>query len=266
MNIILFEPQEIPQPLSKQDPRAVHILDVLRRSPGEPFDVGQINGLRGKAQIASVSENHLTLQFTWDTDVPAPEVVTLIAGLCRPQSCRRILREAATLGVARMLFPRTERGESTYADSSLWTTDEYVRQVRTGVEQAFTTQIPTAEVGMGLTDAISSAGGDLRIAVDNYEGASALVDVVPPTPVPLVLAVGSERGWSAVERDLLRDAGYQLAGMGARVLRAETAVIAALAVIKAGSGAWGQATTPDSRPTNPNDRPFTSKEGSSSDA
>ena len=65
--------------------------------------------------------------------------------------------------------------------------------------------------------------------------------------VPLVLAVGSERGWTSAERDRLRAAGYRLVGMGSRVLRTETAVIGALAVIKAATGAWDSGPTPDTR-------------------
>jgi RsmE family RNA methyltransferase len=50
---------------------------------------------------------------------------------------------------------------------------------------------------------------------------------------PLALAFGPERGWSAGERQLLRAQGFELAHLGTRVLRTETAVVAALALAKA---------------------------------
>ncbi|HEY1848006.1 MAG TPA: RsmE family RNA methyltransferase, partial [Opitutaceae bacterium] len=49
----------------------------------------------------------------------------------------------------------------------------------------------------------------------------------------LALAFGPERGWSGAERDLLRARGFTLAHLGTRVLRTETAVVAALAIAKA---------------------------------
>jgi len=247
VNIILFDGAEVSQPLPREDPRARHILDVLQRTLGESFDAGLIDGPRGKGVVDQVTADELILSFTCDTELPAVEMITMIAGWCRPQTSRRVLREAATLGVARMFFVSTERSEATYADSSLWATGEYHRHVRSGVEQAFATRIPAVEVGMGLDEAITSAGGRLHIALDNYEGIMPLHRVELPGDTPLTLAVGSERGWSSKERDLLRSAGYQLAGLGSRVLRAETATIAALAVIKAATGGWDTGPTVDTR-------------------
>ncbi len=247
MNIVLFTGPEVTQPLPLEDARARHILEVLRRLPGDSLDVGLVDGPRGKATVVAVHETELILSFTWQENMPAPEEITLIVGLCRPQSSRRVLREAATLGVARMFFVRTERSEPTYADSSLWSTGEYERHVRSGVEQAFATRIPTVIAGRELAEAIIEAGGEMRIALDNYEGITPLHQVAVPGAASLVLAVGSERGWTAAERVQLVAAGYQLAGMGSRVLRTETAVIAGLSVIKAATGAWDAGVTPDTR-------------------
>ena len=247
MNILLFAAGETDRPLPREDPRAHHILDVLRRRPGESFDVGLIDGPRGKAMVYSITEAELILTFTWESELPAAEPITLIAGLCRPQTSRRVLREAAALGVARMLFPRTERSEKSYADSSLWSSGEYHRHVRSGVEQAFATQVPEVDFGMDLGVAIGTARGEIRIALDNYEGILPLHRARLGEGVSLVLAVGSERGWTATERDQLRSAGYQLAGMGGRVLRTETAIIGALAVVKAATGAWDTGPTADTR-------------------
>lgn len=247
MNIVLFTSDEANQPLPRTDARARHIVDVLRRVPGDSLDAGLINGPRGKATVEAVTADELVLSFVWEQDVPRPELITLIAGLCRPQTSRRVLREAATVGVARMLFVHTDRGESTYADSSLWTTQEYQRHVRTGVEQAFATQLPSVQVGMDLAAAMTAAPAETRIALDNYEGIAPLHRICVPMARSLVLAVGPERGWSAAERDLLRQADFQLAGLGHRVLRAETAVVAALSVLKARTGAWDHGPTVDTR-------------------
>jgi len=50
------------------------------------------------------------------------------------------------------------------------------------------------------------------------------------------VAIGPERGWSARERDLLRARGFELVHLGPRVLRTETACVAAVAVVKSRLG------------------------------
>jgi hypothetical protein len=54
VNLILFAPAETTTPLPRTDPRALHILRVLRRQRGETFDCGLINGPRGKATVTAL--------------------------------------------------------------------------------------------------------------------------------------------------------------------------------------------------------------------
>jgi RsmE family RNA methyltransferase len=53
---------------------------------------------------------------------------------------------------------------------------------------------------------------------------------------PVVIAVGPERGWSARERTLLRDAGFRCVHLGERVLRVETACVASISLVRAQLG------------------------------
>ena len=232
MNLILFEADEVDKPLARTDPRAVHLLEVLRCKPGDSFDAGP----RGKATIEAVGEGDLELSFTWLEEPPALEPISLIVGLPRPQAARRVLAEVTSLGAAAIYFPRSARGERSYADSTLWRSGEWRRHLIAGAQQAFTTRLPAVEVGGSLTDAIAtsiSAEGT-RLVLDNYEAAHPLgqLDITLPT----VLAVGPERGWSDAERWLFREHGFELVHLGQRVLRTETACIAALTLVRARLG------------------------------
>jgi len=294
LNIILFAPKEFfaatpahaALALPRADPRATHILDVLRRKPGDTFDAGLIDGPRGKATLAAILPaahaalaTHATpeapeascapattdapttpnapggallLTFSWDKNEPPPlPPITLVIGLPRPQTARRILNEATSLGVLEMHFVATVRGEPSYAQSTLWTSGEYRRHLIAGAAQAFCTRIPRVTFGAPLAEtiaALAAAQPDAhRIALDNYESPCALSEHLrklspapmpapahapasapTPAPAPLILALGSERGWTAAEREQLRAARFAFAHLGARVLRTETAVTAAL--------------------------------------
>lgn len=234
MNILLFASSEIAAPLPRNDRRARHLIEVLHRGPGEEFDAGLLNGPRGKGRIVALDADALTLAFDWTTPAPTPDPITLLLGLPRPQTARDILRDATTLGVAALVFVGTEKSDPNYASSSLWREAEWRNHVLAGAEQAFTTQIPEVTASLPLSTALASLSSDgLRLALDNYEASRPLASFALPAAQPLVLALGPERGWGARDRAELRAAGFEFAHLGSRVLRLETAVIAALTLAKA---------------------------------
>ena len=235
MNLILFEPAELSVPLPRTDPRAAHLLGVLRRSAGDTFDAGLVNGPRGKGTLVVIGDQALTLTFAWGAAPPPPEPVVLLIGLPRPQTARDILREATALGAGALHFFRAEKSEASYAQSTLWSSGEWRRHLVTGAEQAFDTRLPVVTHGETLAATIAALPANAtRLALDNYESPQPLSAVALAAPV--ALAFGPERGWSAAERDLLRANGFARAPRGPRVLRSETAVIAALAVVRAKLG------------------------------
>lgn len=243
MNLILFEPDEIAHPLPRSDPRAEHLLRVLGRREGGTFDAGLINGPRGKGTLAAIGTAALTLSFAWGTEPPPLPPIALIIGLPRPQTARDILRDATSLGVAAMHFVTVDKGEPSYGRSTLWTSGEWRRHLILGAAQAFDTRLPEVTHGRSLLEVTGRLSDHaVRVALDHYEAQAALTrcrltaDPAKANPPELVLAFGPERGWSNAERAALRGAGFALAHLGPRVLRTETAVAAAVALVRAQLG------------------------------
>lgn len=235
MNIILFEEQEITKDLPLEDPRAVHIISVLRCCQGDEFDAGIINGRRGKGIIRSISSCALTLDFVF----PEQEIkeklypVTFTAGLPRPQTARKILQQITSLGVSALYFTCTEKGEASYRKSRLWTTGEFRKHLITGAGQAFCTLLPEFRLFDSLDECLTHLPAGEKIALDNYEAVISLHKYTYKKPMSNLI-IGPEKGWSPGERDLLRMKGYTLAGLGTRVLRSETAAVAGVALVLAG--------------------------------
>lgn len=232
MNLILFEPGELDSPLPRNDPRSVHILRVLGRRQGERFDAGIVNGPAGKALLEAVGPEALSIRFETGR-APAPaDPIHLVLALPRPQTARKILGEATSLGVAAMHFFHAQKGEPSYGSSTLWSGGEWRRHLLDGAAQAFDTRLPEVIRHPDLAHAIAALpAGCTRIALDNYEAAGRLPAGLAARPI--ALAFGPERGWSASERALLRASGFELAHLGERVLRTETAVVAAISLVKA---------------------------------
>ena len=238
MNLILFEPAELTAPRSLRDPRAAHLLGVLRRGVGGTFDCGLVNGPRGKATVVALDAVAVTLTFAWDTTPPpAPAPITLLLGLPRPQTARDILRDATSLGVAALHFVATDKSDPNYAHSSLWSSGEWRRHLVIGAEQAFDTHLPVVSHSRPLSEVLTALPAPTTsLVLDNYESPSALSTCAFAPSQAVVLAFGPERGWSAAERDAFRARHFRFAHLGPRVLRTETAVIAAVALVRAGLG------------------------------
>ncbi len=233
VNIILFVPAETLSPLPRHDPRAIHIRKVLRLRQGDGFVAGLIDGPRGKATIEAIDESGaLHLSFVWGEAPPPLDPITLIVGMARPQTARKVLQEATSLGVSTIHFVVTELGEASYADSGLWAGGEWPRYLIAGAQQAFSTRLPQLTHDLSLAVVLRSLPQpSSRLALDNYEAADALSQT--PIEAPAVIAIGSERGWSDGELSMLRDAGFHLVHLGQRILRTETATVAAITLVKA---------------------------------
>lgn len=235
MNLILFSPDELDRPLARTDPRARHILQVLARRAGERFDAGLVNGPRGKATVDAIDDAALTLAFEWGDPPDTPRPVILLAGLPRPQTARDILRDATTLGATALHFVRTSRSDPNYAASSLWTSGEWRRHTLAGAEQAFDTRVPEVTWTHTLAESLATLpDSPVRLALDVYEASEPLSTRPLGEPRdPAILAFGPERGWDDDDRTRLRAAGFTLVHLGPRVLRTETAILAALAILAA---------------------------------
>ncbi len=254
MNLILFEPAELSTPLPRTDPRAEHILKILRRQLGDSVDVGLVDGPLGKATLVDISEGALTLTFTWGPPPQPAARITLLIGLPRPQTARDILRDATTLGVSAIHFIATERSDPNYAAAKLWTAGEWRRHCITGAAQAFATLLPIVTHDRSLNTALGellsptnsnpsqghthtpTATTFAHLALDNYEATAPLSKCHLEGDTSIVLALGPERGWGQADRAALRMHGFTLVDLGARVLRSETAVIAALTLVRARLG------------------------------
>lgn len=237
MNIVLFEPSEIGPALAPSDNRYRHIKKVLRRDVGDSFDVGKINGPRGKALITKSDREGLHLQINWDRPHQPGIASRLAIGFPRPQTARDILRDATSIGVSELSFVSTARSDPNYATSSLWHNGEWRRQAITGAAQAFDTFIPRVKWDESLVETLDRwAAENIRpVALDLYDCTERLTDhlnlssVAPPDAV----LIGPERGWDNDDRARLDSRQIPRLHLGPRVLRTETAVAVTLGILHA---------------------------------
>lgn len=242
MNLILFEDSFEQINLSADDPRTRHILSVLKIELGGVFYVGFINGDRALAKIETIDKDgSITLSIVERMASPPCLPVDLLIGMPRPHTAKRVLFEAACLGVRQIHFFQSDHTEPSYMKSRLWQEGNYKERLLLGAEQSFTTHLPEVFVHSNLEDALTEMNSKedrfIQIALDNYEAKLGLGDALKfgiqcrQLKVPhIFLALGSERGWSDSERALLSKQKWEFAHLGNRVLRLEMAVVSAVAI------------------------------------
>ena len=239
MNLLLFSDAAEASRLPADDPRTQHIRQTLRMQVGDCFYIGIVNDRRGRAWIADIEPDGalaLTCEFEAQPQKAVP--LTLAAGLSRPQTMRKVLFEAGCFGIERLVVFPTEKSEPSYRTSKLWSSDEWMRHLRQGAEQAFSTTIPEVDWCESTRDALDSlrAGtASTLAALDNYEAPNHLGAIDWSQAGSIQLLVGSERGWSTDEREAFRTCEVPLCHLGARVLRTETACISAMSIALANS-------------------------------
>ncbi len=233
MNIILFSGGTVPRELPLGDERARHIVKVLKLGEGDTFKCGLVNGPSGICRIEAVTREALLLSWEEREKMKQLYPVTLLVGYTRPVSSKRILREAVSLGAERIYVTGTDTGEKSYRISNLWKTGTYKRYLTDGAQQAGATAVPEIRFFPSVAaalDILPPEEEQNRLLMDHIHPSARLSAWTPAAP-STVLAVGSERGWSAGERVRFEAAGFLPVSLGNRILRTETAVSAGLAVL-----------------------------------
>ena len=236
MNVVLFESTSVTQSMPLADARARHLLEVLRCVPGMQFRAGVVNGMSGVGTVAAVEEDRIRVSLCWTAEPIEPPDITLIVGLPRPPSARKILYQCAAIGCRAMHFVHTGLSDRNYARSRLWRDNEWRRHLLDGAQQAASTTVPEITWGATLREALERVGatGATGVALDPETGARRFGAAA--VRQPLVLAVGPERGWSTADRAALAQHDFGSCTLGTRILRVETACVAAIAIALAHLG------------------------------
>lgn len=209
--------------------RFEHIRDILGLEVGAKLRAGLLNGALGEAHLLSLASDHSILAFTPSRPAPLPSPITLILALPRPKMLKRILIDATSLGVKRIVLLNSYKVEKSY-----WATPELHagllhEKLLLGLEQAGDTLLPVLQQERlfkpFMEDRLPAlAMGHHKLLA--HPGAHPLAPA--PATHPTLLAIGPEGGWTDYEVGAFLDNGFQPVSLGARILRVETAVPALL--------------------------------------
>jgi 16S rRNA (uracil1498-N3)-methyltransferase len=209
---------------------AHHLTRVLRVEEGQKYEITDTQ----RVWLAEVKSTRKSLvEFVLIEEIEAaPELppVTLYLSLIKFERFEWAVEKATELGVARIIPIEAARSERGLADGARKRVERWRRIAREASEQSRRLRAPDVDNAIRFENMLI-AGGTNRIWLDERPGAPPLLRALSPHENDsTALAIGPEGGWSDAERNHFAEAKWTGASLGPAILRAETAVCAALAV------------------------------------
>ena len=144
------------------------------------------------------------------------------------------IEKATELGVARMTPVIARRTEKHLAQAAAKRVERWRRIVREAAQQSRRSDVPEVDDPVALKMALGMVRAEKRLLLAETEQENSLRGELEGERVSeLALAIGPEGGWTAEEMALFSESGWKHVTLGPRILRAETAAIAGLAVCAA---------------------------------
>lgn len=217
---------------------AAHLSRVLRLTVADECVLFNGDGCDYAARIVAVGKRELRVAVGAARPVAneSPLRIHLLQGVARGEKMDLILQKATELGVAHIAPLWSQRSEVKLDDARAGKRLTHWRGVVIAAcEQSGRARVPEVVAPVPLATAVAALPAEgLRLILDP-EGELALATLAIASAA-VVLAVGPEGGWSPADRAQLQGAGFVGLKLGPRILRTETAGLAAISALQARFG------------------------------
>ena len=197
--------------------------------PGQRFEISD-NRSAYLAEIVEARGDRVVFRVESGIESPPPPVrITLCASLIKFDRFEWIVEKATELGVESILPVEAARTERGLFEASQKRSERWERIARESSQQSRRTTLPEI-LPAARFDAALKLASDARLFLEE-ETAPPIMRALVERPETAAVLLGPEGGWTERERELAAAAGWTAVSLGPQVLRAETAAVAALAVL-----------------------------------
>jgi 16S rRNA (uracil1498-N3)-methyltransferase len=207
---------------------ARHLSQVLRTHVGQEFEISVLGEVHC-GRVISVEPDRVEFELGEAVQQQTSLDITVVISIFKFDRMEWAIEKCTELGVARIVPMIAARTETHLASASVKRVERWRRIAHQASEQARRISPPEIENPQKLKDVLSMTA-DERIVLSEVEDDSKLKDVVGSHARSVLLAFGPEGGWKEAELTAFEKVGWRAASLGPTILRAETAVIAAVAI------------------------------------
>ena len=225
---------EAPTPWAELDPDNIHRLrHVLRLGPGAQVLLFDGSGQEYLAEVTESRPTRVELKILsrQKPRVESPLRLTLAQALLKGNAFDRVLTDATELGVQAIVPMVTAR---TVVQPRPREEEAKVRRwekiLEAAAAQSGRVKVPRVDYPTPFAELLKRDWAGLKLLL--WEGAPSDASLPATKTREVVLLVGPEGGFAESEVEAAKEAGFQLLSLGPRVLRADTAGPAALAVLQ----------------------------------
>lgn len=215
--------------------QAEHMVRVLRAQPGMEADV-VAGGRVFHAQVAAVAPLEVRFNLIAEVEADPALPITLVMSVYKFDRMEWAIEKATELGVAEIAPVMARRTEKHLALAAEKRVERWRRIVQEAAQQSRRSDVPVICDPITLPQRARAAAKGTRIVLAEQERTTTLRALVEEAiaaaenEMPqFEIAIGPEGGWAPEEEALFDANGWRAASLGPRILRAETAAIAALA-------------------------------------
>ncbi len=221
---------------------AAHVSRVLRLGAGDALTLFNGDGQDYPSRITGLGRGRVevTVEGRAAARAESPLAVTLAQGIARGERMDLVVQKATELGVAAIVPVATARSVVRLDRDTRERKLAHWRGVAVAAcEQCGRARVPAVADPLPLAAQLAAPPAGTRLLL--APGAETSLTAVARGAGSVELLVGPEGGLEDAERQAALAAGYRACSLGPRVLRSETAAIAALAVLQAVAGDLGGA-------------------------
>ena len=207
---------------------ARHLAQVLRAQVGQEFHISTGTDVR-LGRVTDIRPDRVEFELGEVVQHSAQRSITVAISIFKFDRMEWAIEKCTELGVARIIPVVAGRTESHLAAAAGKRVERWRRIARQASEQSRRISPPDISGPIKFGDLIAMPA-DSRIVLAETEEEFLLKGVLRQDAGAVLLAFGPEGGWKEQELAAFRDTGWSLASLGNTILRAETAVIAAVAI------------------------------------
>ena len=215
---------------------AYHIARALRMAVGDEITVADMKGREHSCRLIKIRDNECECEIlsTEEGKTESPVEITLYMGYPKGDKLETVIQKAVELGAIRIIpfessrcikKPKQEKAEKQGARLS--------RIAEEAAKQCGRSRLPEVMPPVSFAEAVRTASeADLPLFCYEGDGTEPLGRLLRARHIPdgadVALMIGSEGGFSQKEAAAAQADGFCMTGLGPRILRTETAAVAAV--------------------------------------